>query len=420
MRAGRIHADHEARAWAAAFSQDYLRVIALSHIHRHTDTCFKYVTNGVFRQPQHCRFGFVHFVELYIKKHFEISGRCRDKVVKHIIVRVGKEPVLPRKALFPEPDLHSDSVVAKPSLFWRKSLGASIETDDRQARRGRVRTVQTNPREGPSLMSGVVGHRGNVDYQNCRRTLVYGYDPTVTDVLRTPSCSTDSASIRMGTTSYLREPPSPQIHSHYVFLSQMLRLTDFTTLKDLSIRFADNVPISSTYDLSWAARRFRYVVIPRQGQSDKLRLRDRKSIGGIPLFTLAFRQPAVDCLVEAIRSGVQTGFYVCDYTTKPNMTCAPLLAHLRDGIQHLSNQMEDESNRRKLKEVLRKGLVEHFGGDASHSVLQVNHVGSAYPAMSNIYNQFHKHFLFPLHGFLFRQGVRCHDNLFMPTYHNRT
>ena len=50
-----------------------------------------------------------------------------------------------------------------------------MQTDDRQARRGRVQTVQTNPRECPSRISGVVGHRGNVDYQDCRRTLVYGY-----------------------------------------------------------------------------------------------------------------------------------------------------------------------------------------------------------------------------------------------------
>ena len=88
----------------------------------------------------------------------------------------------------------------------------------------------------------------------------------------------------------------------------------------------------------------------------------------MPFSTLAFRQEVVECLITAIRSGVQTGFYVRDYTTKPNMTCAPLLADLRDRIQHLSNQMEEESNRRKLEELLRKGLLERSGGDASQSL----------------------------------------------------
>ena len=106
LQTGAIDADHEARTWAAAFSKDYLRVVALSNIHRHTDTCFKYVTNGVFRQPLHCRFGFVHFVELNVKRQLESGGRCRHGAMKHIIARVGKEPVLPRKAGFPEPDLH--------------------------------------------------------------------------------------------------------------------------------------------------------------------------------------------------------------------------------------------------------------------------------------------------------------------------
>ena len=217
-------------------------------------------------------------------------------------------------------------------------------------------------------MSGVVGHRGNVDYQDCRRTLVYGYDPTVTDVLRTPSGSTDGASLQVVTNTYLREPSAPHIHSHYVFLSGMLRLKDFITLKDLATRFAEYLPISAALALSWTARRFRYVVIPRKGQSDKLRLRDRPSIGGIPLSTLAFRQQVVDCLVEAIRSAVQTGFYVCDYTTKPNMTCAPLLTYLRDGMQHLSDQIEGDDQRKRFQDYFRKGLIATSTGDAAPSV----------------------------------------------------
>ena len=139
-------------------------------------------------------------------------------------------------------------------------------------------------------------------------------------------------------------------------------------MKDLATRFADNLPISSAFALSWTARRFRYRVIAKKGGSDKLRLRDRPSIGGIPLSTLAFRQQVVECLVEAIRSAVQTGFYVCDYTTKPNMTCAPLLTYLRDGMQHLSDQIEGDDHRKRFQDYLRKGLITTSTGDAAPSV----------------------------------------------------
>ena len=149
----------------------------------------------------------------------------------------------------------------------------------------------------------------------------------------------------------------------------MLRLIDFITLKDLATCFAEYLPISAALALSWTARRFRYVVIPRQGQSDKLRLRDRPSIGGIPLSTLAFRQQVVDCLVEAIRSAVQTGFYVCDYTTKPNMTCAPLLTYLRYGMQHLSDQIEGDDRRNHFQYYILKGLIATSTGDAAPSVV---------------------------------------------------
>ena len=84
--------------------------------------------------------------------------------------------------------------------------------------------------------------------------------------------------------------------------------------------------------------------------------------------TLAFRQQVVDCLVEAIRSAVQTGFYVGDYTTKPNMTCAPLLTYLRDGMQNLSDQIEGDDQRKKFQDYLRKELIATSTGDVEPSV----------------------------------------------------
>ena len=37
-------------------------------------------------------------------------------------------------------------------------------------------------------------------------------------------------------------------------------------------------------------------------------------------------------MVEGIRLGIQTEFSSVDYSTKPHMTCEPLLQHLADGI----------------------------------------------------------------------------------------
>eukprot|EP00959_Pyramimonas_sp_CCMP1952_P277341 5798206-Pyramimonas_sp.AAC.1 len=67
-------------------------------------------------------------------------------------------------------------ILADTGLFTDGSLGASVEPDDRQARRGRINTVRFNPREGSTTMAGKVAHRGNLDYQDCRRTLTDGYE----------------------------------------------------------------------------------------------------------------------------------------------------------------------------------------------------------------------------------------------------
>ena len=59
----------EAAAYAQKFCQDHWEASSLNgHIHIHHDTCFKYVEDGLRRKPQRCRFNFVHFVHLWVKK----------------------------------------------------------------------------------------------------------------------------------------------------------------------------------------------------------------------------------------------------------------------------------------------------------------------------------------------------------------
>ena len=47
-----------------------------------------------------------------------------------------------------------------------------------------------------------------------------------------------------------------------------------------------------------------------------------------------------ECIVESIRTGIQTSFYTCDYTTKPSMTCGPMLKHLTHGMKNLEEKMQ--------------------------------------------------------------------------------
>jgi hypothetical protein len=55
--------------------------------------------------------------------------------------------------------------------------------------------------------------------------------------------------------------------------------------------------------------------------------------------------------VESMASSIAAMFYACDYSTKPNMTCAPLLVAIRDGIKRLEQALEEERERDRLEEL---------------------------------------------------------------------
>ena len=40
-----------------------------------------------------------------------------------------------------------------------------------------------------------------------------------------------------------------------------------------------------------------------------------------------------------MRDGVETGFYVCDYSAKPNLATAPILKALADGMRRLEKTL---------------------------------------------------------------------------------
>ena len=133
-----------------AFCQDLHEVCALSgHLHEHKNTCFKYAPEGSRRKPQHCRFNFTHFIKLLQTKLKEDGS---SKVLEVIVARTGKEPVLPAR---PQEGCRLTLKSTQGGLTLdgrhfagRSSLGAIVETNQDGTQRGRIKTVQYNPREG--------------------------------------------------------------------------------------------------------------------------------------------------------------------------------------------------------------------------------------------------------------------------------
>lgn len=164
----------EAWDFAAAFCQDHLQLSSTNgHTHVHHNKCFKYVEDGIRRKPQYCRFNFVHFAHLWITPKHDTNAKPRLRT----IARAGKEPVLPQVLGQKLPSLTKKPLTTSTEWFAGvKGFGVSVEVDDRQARRGRTNTVQFNPREGSTAVAAVPAHRGNLNYQDCRRTLPTGFD----------------------------------------------------------------------------------------------------------------------------------------------------------------------------------------------------------------------------------------------------
>ena len=60
-----------------------------------------------------------------------------------------------------------------------------------------------------------------------------------------------------------------------------------------------------------------------------------------------------------VRSSIQTGFYVCDYATKPNATCGPLLDYMRDGMERLEIELRNEDDTARLRNLVAEGQLHH-------------------------------------------------------------
>ena len=100
--------------------------------------------------------------------------------------------------------------------------------------------------------------------------------------------------------------------------------------------------------LSLACRRFSYDEMDAHGAGEAARIGDRFWNDAQKVLYVWLREN----LVEGLRSGIQTSFYTCDYTTKPSLTCGPVLKHLTTGMQRLEEQMQVEAEAAECQRLL--------------------------------------------------------------------
>ena len=230
----------------------------------------------------------------------------------------------------------------------------------------------------------MVAHRGNLNYQDCRRTLTAGFEPGDMDVLR--EVGSDGSEVMAGPAADGKpEPLAESLAVGSSSVAQSLKFTFESKSKQERVRF--RVKISSAgilaaefwkvLGLHWvgslevsdhAQRRAsqflaRYLTgsmcrmlnrccsslyhleFERCGAADAGRVGDRF----LSLEQRLLHGYVKECVVEGIRTGIQTSFYTCDYTTKPSLTCGPVLKHLTHGMQKLEDTMRAEAEQEEAK-----------------------------------------------------------------------
>ena len=306
----------EAAAWAGKCSEDYRCNIAVGQMHQHKDTCFKYIVDKALRVAKYCRFNFCHFVHLWLNVCASAitSGSRKQGGPKLVTVaRTGKDLVLPRQPgsaedpdLFPK-DPCGDPVALKPT----RSLGPTVNTDPDHGKAGLVMPIRWNPLEGSSNAVCQNGLRGNVDYQSMLRTLQQGFRRDFRDDLRDPPL-TDA------------EQALAEQEEQNQFEEDLPDLVQKASQQPRSKGLEDRDPEELEEEL-------------RRKRASRLAAHRKLGPGG------RFVRSVKSLVVSMMKQSIQAMFYACDYSTKPNMTCAPLLVAIRDGVQRIEETLQREA-----------------------------------------------------------------------------
>jgi len=318
---------HEAQLWKGAFAEDYRGCIAVGQMHNHRETCYKYVTDKAVKKAKHCRFQFCHFASVAVRQVVDGTSRVRDI----IFARTGKDLVLPRQpgqeaASAVQLDAAGGPAALKPTC----DLGPTVVTDDARGLLGRVMPIRWNPLEGSSNGPAQVSVRGNTDFQSMQRTFYHGFRSDGSrDELRDPLL-TNSDLQQMDEEAHKRfeaELPS-MLASHKEW------------------RASKGLPAKPDEDLLKQLRHKHHRVLAAALRNT--RLGDRI----LPKAVRRFKRMVHRMVRESMASSIAAMFYACDYATKPNMVCAPLLVALRDGLARLEAKLEEEAQQERLEQLL--------------------------------------------------------------------
>lgn len=331
-------AREDEKKYIAEFAADASRIVEQAGLHAHTASCYKYESgrekNG---KPQHCRFGYVHFVTLWCWNTVMRRGKDVKVAVQRVFGRFGKDPVLPRGYELSSLE-KEEGVKAVPELFapQHPGLGSQVNPRDSLDRPGRINTVRLRPRETSTLIGGIVVHRGNLDYQDLRTVLD---DPERDEIQLPPEIRVhhkDGVQEVRGLLSHLgmTEPKA--------YLVRCLRAC--LQKRDLS-------------SLMYARRNFFWRIEPRAGKAEVPRIGNRVRDAAWKRFS----RSVVDGVVEAMRSATQIGFYICDYSTKPNVTTGRVLQFMQRGMARLEAEMREKEHVQEVLAMEAAGILHDPG-----------------------------------------------------------
>ena len=215
-------------------------------------------------------------------------------------------------------------------------LGSQINARDSSDRPGRFNTVRLRPRETSTLIGGIVAHRGNLDYQDLRTVLD---DPDRDDV---------------------QLPPEVKVHrsSGAQECRALLQCIGIVTPKASIVKLLLGcMQAAEIKTLQRCRRNFFWLCEARAGKAELPRVGDRQKDSQWKRFS----RSVVDGVVEAMRSATQIGFYICDYSTKPNVSTGRILQFMHRGMQRLEAELQEKDHVRQVLEMEAAGVLDDPG-----------------------------------------------------------
>ena len=227
----------------------------------------------------------------------------------------------------------------------------------------------------------MVARRGNLNYQDCRRTLPVGFEADAVEALievgaqdavaqslpvlgesaaQSPAIE-NTSEVQSKDLVFEVKPPKEAGRFRVKITSAAMLAFEFW--KVLGLQWNGTLEVSDHAQrrasqflakyfngsmcqmLNRSCTSLYHLEFDRSGAADAGRVGDRF----LSLEQRTLHGYVKECVVEGIRTGIQTSYYTCDYTTKPSLTCGPVLKHLTHGMQKLEDTMRAEAEQEEAK-----------------------------------------------------------------------